>query len=69
MAADFEVRKDDKGEWYWIFQADNGEPIAKSSESYINRSDCLHSIKIVKEKTPDAPVWDMTKVELVGKLP
>lgn len=60
MAADFEVRKDNKGEWYWTFQADNNETIARSSESYINRRDCLHSIRIVKELSPNAPVFDMS---------
>ena len=60
MAADFEVRKNTKSEWYWTFQADNNKTIAISSESYINRSDCLRSIRIVKDLAPKAPVYDMT---------
>ena len=69
--ADFEVRKDKNGEWYWTFQADNNKTIARSSESYINRSDCLHSIKIVKEKSPNCTVYDMTTdpISRVEKLP
>jgi uncharacterized protein YegP (UPF0339 family) len=71
MAADFEVRTDSSGQWYWTFQADNNETIARSSESYINRSDCLHSIKIVRELSPKCTIWDMTKVETIDadKLP
>ena len=41
-------KKDNKGQWYWIYYAKNKEEIAKSSESYINRSDCEHSIDLVK---------------------
>jgi uncharacterized protein YegP (UPF0339 family) len=69
--ADFELRKDSRGEWYWTFQADNNKTIARSSESYLNRSDCLHSIRIVKEKGPGCTVYDMTKdpIERVDKLP
>ena len=69
--ADFELRKDSKGEWYWRFQANNNKVIARSSESYVNRSDCLHSIRLVKEQAPGAPVYDMTKTppERVDNLP
>ena len=69
MAADFEAKKDDNGEWYWILQADNNKTIARSSESYKNRSDCLHSIKLVKELSPGCLVWDMTTVKIVHDLP
>jgi len=69
--ADFEAKKDNKGEWYWTFQADNNKTIARSSESYVNRSDCLHSIKLVKELSPKCSVYDMTKdpIERVENLP
>lgn len=69
--ADFEIRKDSKGEWYWTFQADNNKTIARSSESYVNRSDCLHSVKIVKEKSPSCTVYDMTTdpISRVTSLP
>ena len=69
MAADFEVKKDSQGQWYWTFQAENNKTIAKSSESYINRGDCLHSIKIVKDLSPKCKVWDMTTVKIVDELP
>lgn len=41
-------RKDNRGHWYWIYYAANKEAIARSSESYVNRSDCEHSINLVK---------------------
>jgi uncharacterized protein YegP (UPF0339 family) len=69
--ADFDVKKDVNGQWYWTFQADNNKTIARSSESYINRSDCLHSIKLVKELSPNCTVWDMTTtpIHTVSELP
>lgn len=44
-------RKDNRGHWYWIYYAANAEEIARSSESYVNRSDCEHSINLVKGST------------------
>ncbi|HVR48800.1 MAG TPA: DUF1508 domain-containing protein [Pseudorhodoferax sp.] len=41
-------KKDNKGQWYWIYYASNAEAIARSSESYVNRSNCEHSINLVK---------------------
>ena len=38
-------KKDASGYWYWIYYASNAEEIARSSESYVDRSDCTHSIK------------------------
>jgi uncharacterized protein YegP (UPF0339 family) len=60
MSADFEVKKDTRGEWYWTFQAENNKVIARSSESYGNRGDCLHSIKLVKDLAPTCNVFDMS---------
>lgn len=49
-------RKDNGGYWYWIYYARNGEAIARSSESYVNRSDCKHSISLVKGSS-EQPVF------------
>ena len=49
-------RKDQRGHWYWIYYARNGEEIARSSESYVNRSDCEHSIDLAKNSKSD-PVY------------
>jgi uncharacterized protein YegP (UPF0339 family) len=71
MAANFELRKDNSSQWYWVFFASNGRAIARSSESYINRGDCLHSIRLIKEDSLEASVFDMTKnpIEIVTHLP
>ncbi len=42
------AQKDNRGHWYWIYYAKNGEAIARSSESYVAKSDCDHSIQLVK---------------------
>jgi uncharacterized protein YegP (UPF0339 family) len=49
-------RKDNAGQWYWIYYAANGKAIARSSESYHNRSDCEHSIGLVKN-SKDHKIW------------
>lgn len=41
-------KKDSSGGWYWIYYASNGKAIARSSESYVARADCTHSINIMK---------------------
>ena len=46
-------RKDQSGNWYWIYYAKNGEEIARSSESYVRRDDCTHSINLVKNSSGD----------------
>jgi uncharacterized protein YegP (UPF0339 family) len=43
--------KDNRGQWYWIYYARNGEAIARSSESYINRTDCTNSINLVQNSS------------------
>ena len=49
----YKQRKDSRGEWYWVYYAKNREAIARSSEIYINRSDCTHSINLVKNSKDD----------------
>ncbi len=39
--------KDHKHEWRWTFHAGNGLIIAVSSESYVNKQDCLHGIGLI----------------------
>lgn len=52
----YKQRKDASKHWYWIYYGKNGEAIARSSESYVNRSDCTHSITLVKGSNGD-PVF------------
>ena len=42
-------KKDNRGQWYWIYYAKNYEEISRSSESYINKVDCENSIRLMKE--------------------
>jgi uncharacterized protein YegP (UPF0339 family) len=46
-------KKDNSGHWYWIYYAKNGEPIARSSESYVKRSDCYHGIELMQASAGD----------------
>lgn len=46
-------KKDNSGGWYWIYYARNGEAIARSSESYVKRSDCEHSMGLMKASSAD----------------
>jgi uncharacterized protein YegP (UPF0339 family) len=46
-------RKDQRGHWYWIYYARNREEIARSSESYVNRSDCTNSIRLMQVSADD----------------
>jgi uncharacterized protein YegP (UPF0339 family) len=53
----YQQRKDSRGEWRWTFYAKNGEEIAVSSESYINRSDCTSAIYIIRDKNDHHPIF------------
>lgn len=44
-------KKDNNGQWYWIYYASNGEAISRSSESYVRRGDCEHSIALMKNSS------------------
>lgn len=50
--------QDTKGEWRWRLKASNGAIIAVSSEGYVNKSDCKHSIDLVKSSF-SAPVYEL----------
>jgi uncharacterized protein YegP (UPF0339 family) len=41
--------------------AKNGEVVARSSESYVKKADCIHGIRLVKDIAPSADVWDLTE--------
>ena len=69
MASDFDIKKDSKGEWYWILNAANGEKLARSTDGYKNRQDCLHCIKLVRDLVGSAPVWDLEATGGPKKVP
>ena len=52
----FYVYKDVAGQWRWRFTAKNGKIIAVSSESYINLSDCEHSVVLMRQESQFSPV-------------
>jgi len=52
----YHVKKDSRGQWYWVCHAKNGEEISRSSESYVAKSDCEHGIKLNKNSGND-PVF------------
>lgn len=52
----FYIYKDNANEWRWRFTAKNGKIISISSESYHNLTDCEHSVSLMKEEGPSAPV-------------
>jgi uncharacterized protein YegP (UPF0339 family) len=56
----FVIRKDARNQFYWLFKAANGEDIARSSESYVRKESCQHSIYLVKTGADKAPVSDET---------
>ena len=56
VAPYFYVYKDKLSQWRWRFTASNGRTIADGGEGYVNLSDCLHGIDLVKGKGPAAPV-------------
>jgi uncharacterized protein YegP (UPF0339 family) len=49
------VYKDKAGYWRWQLQAANRKVIADSGEGYVNKSDCLAGITLVKGSST-APV-------------
>ena len=52
----FEVYVDDARGWRWRLKAANHEVIAVSSEGYVRRALCDHSIGLVKSTDADTPV-------------
>lgn len=58
--AKFKVYRDVKGEYRWNLEADNGKKIADSGEGYINKSDCLNGINLVKKHAPTAGIEDVS---------
>ncbi|MDR4308270.1 DUF1508 domain-containing protein [Chelatococcus sambhunathii] len=53
--AKFKIKKSSNGQYFWVFVADNGEPIC-TSETYTRKESALNSIRVVKEKAAGAAV-------------
>lgn len=46
-------KKDNSGHWYWVYYSSNGKAIARSSESYVSRSDSTRAIQLLKGSSGD----------------
>jgi uncharacterized protein YegP (UPF0339 family) len=55
---EYQVFRDRAGFWRWLLRATNGLKIADSGEGYVNRSDCLRAIALVKGSNA-APIYDV----------
>ena len=51
------IYRDARNEWRWRLLAANHRIIADSGEGYVNKSDCLAAIELVKN-SKDAPVYE-----------
>lgn len=51
------IYKDRSNQYRWRYVAANGRTIADSGEAYINKSDCLHGIALMKASA-NSPVYD-----------
>ena len=60
--ARFVIYKDTQGEFRWRFHAHSGQILAESSEGYNNRSNCQHSIILIKQEAASAQINDDLKV-------
>lgn len=56
----FVVFRDVSFQYRWHFVAPNGRIVAVSGEGYLNRSDCLAAIELVKAYSSAARVEDPT---------
>ncbi len=52
--ANFEIFQDPQNNFRWRFQANNGNILARSEESFINRLNCEHAILLLKQQAPKA---------------
>lgn len=54
----YELYRDSVGEYRWRLKASNGAIISVSSEGYVRKADCEHSI-VLNKSSYNAPVYDM----------
>ena len=59
MAAEFEIRRSEDQQYYFVLQADNNE-IVVTSEMYTSKASAQNGIAVVKRLAPSAPVNDTT---------
>jgi len=54
----FILYKDSQNQWRWNYNSANHKIIAMSSESYINKTDAIYSINLVKTGAATAGIYD-----------
>ena len=57
----FEISKDARGEYRWVFTAKNGEEIAVPGEGFDREDTCRANIDLVKDYASDAKINDLTR--------
>jgi uncharacterized protein YegP (UPF0339 family) len=59
-STEYEVYKDNAGEYRWRLQANNNEIVADSNEGYSSKASCLHGLEVVKSIAASDPINDRT---------
>jgi uncharacterized protein YegP (UPF0339 family) len=57
--AKFEIFKDKKGQFRWLWLANNNQVIA-SGEGYTSKASCKNGIGSVKKNSPKASIEDLS---------
>jgi uncharacterized protein YegP (UPF0339 family) len=65
VSIEFEVRKSSSSSqpYYWRIKSVGNSKILASSETYVNKADCVAAMKLVKTGAATATMWDMTGVK------
>ena len=66
MADKYIIYKDNAKQYRWRYKSSNGNTIADSGESYINKADCERGIAIMKA-SKDVQVEDTTVSQSAGR--
>jgi uncharacterized protein YegP (UPF0339 family) len=59
MPAEFEIKQNSAGQFYWRFKSGNGEIVAVS-EAYASKQGCQNGINSIKRDASTATVQDLT---------
>lgn len=54
--ANFEIFQDPQNNFRWRFLANNGNILARSEESFLNKMNCEHAILLLKQQAPKASI-------------
>jgi uncharacterized protein YegP (UPF0339 family) len=52
------VNKDTSGGWFWVYYAKNGRAIARSSENYAKKADCVRSISLLQSSQDGTVIFE-----------